>query len=124
MTLGLRIKKLRQRKKMNQKELAQASGISQATISRLEADLVMQLKSDALSRLASALGTTVDYLIGREDTMSESDNQTSNSEAQDLLNSFKELSPDGRQELLNYLDYLESKMTQQPEKKKSKRRKK
>ena len=124
MGLGQKIKDVRKQRGMNQKELARASGISQATISRLEAGLVMQLKSDALSRLASALGITVDYLIGKTDSMLPSDTINSDSETEELLNSYRELSPDGRQELLNYLDYLESRMILEKEKKKPERKKK
>jgi transcriptional regulator with XRE-family HTH domain len=64
MTLGRRIRQERAKRGWNQKQLAQASRISQATISRLEADQVTQLRSDALGRLAEALGVTVDYLVG------------------------------------------------------------
>ncbi len=65
MTLGQRIRQGRAKRDWNQKQLAEASQITQATISRLEADQVRQLKSDALVRLAEALGVTVDYLVGR-----------------------------------------------------------
>lgn len=60
MALGQRIQQGRAKRGWNQKQLAEASRITQATISRLEADQVTPLKSDALGRLAEELGVTVD----------------------------------------------------------------
>ena len=51
---------------MTQEQLAEASGLTQATISRLESGEIDQLKSNALSRLATALGTSVDNLMSVE----------------------------------------------------------
>jgi HTH-type transcriptional regulator, competence development regulator len=63
MSLGEKVRATRQRKGMNQKELAKASGITPATVSRVEKGQVKQLKSDALKRLARALGVTIDELV-------------------------------------------------------------
>lgn len=64
MNLGIKVKALREEREMNQKDLAVASKITQATISRIEKGQVKQLKSEALKRLAEALRVTVDYLVG------------------------------------------------------------
>lgn len=63
-TLGDRIKKLRVIRSWNQADLAIASKITQATISRLESGKTKQLKSDGLKRLAKSLCTSTDYLVG------------------------------------------------------------
>ena len=65
MSLGVKVKVLREEKGMTQKELADASKITQATISRIEKGQVKQLKSEALRRLADALEVGVNYLIGQ-----------------------------------------------------------
>jgi len=54
---------MRQIRKLSQSELAKKSGLSQATISRLEAGRISQLKSDAIIRLARALWVTTDFLL-------------------------------------------------------------
>jgi transcriptional regulator with XRE-family HTH domain len=72
MRLGEIVKILREKKGWRQKQLADASGITQATISRLEKGLVNQLKSDALGRLANALGVSADILLGLEPSREES----------------------------------------------------
>jgi len=48
MSLGERVIILREKRGMNQKQVSDASGITQATISRIESGQVKQLKSEAL----------------------------------------------------------------------------
>jgi transcriptional regulator with XRE-family HTH domain len=64
MTLGERVKTLRERQGLTQSELAQRCGIAQATISRLETGDLKDVQSSVAKRLARALGVTVDYLVG------------------------------------------------------------
>lgn len=64
MSLGKTLKALRQKKSLNQKDLSSLSGVSQATISRIETGRVRQLRSAALKNLADALGVTVDFMMG------------------------------------------------------------
>ena len=64
MSLGRTLKALRQKQSLNQKALSALSGVSQATISRIETGRVRQLRSSALKNLADALGVSVDFLIG------------------------------------------------------------
>ena len=64
MSLGRTLKALRQKQSLNQKALSALSGVSQATISRIETGRVRQLRSSALKNLADALGVSVDFLMG------------------------------------------------------------
>jgi PAS domain S-box-containing protein len=64
MSLGRTLKALRQKQALNQKALSALSGVSQATISRIETGRVRQLRSSALKNLADALGVSVDFLMG------------------------------------------------------------
>jgi PAS domain S-box-containing protein len=64
MPLGVTLKALRQKQNFNQKALSTLSGVSQATISRIETGRVRQLRSSALKNLADALGVSVDFLMG------------------------------------------------------------
>ena len=63
MPLGSNLKELRQKRSLNQKDLSCRSGVSQATISRIETGRVRQLGSSALKSLADALGVSTDSLI-------------------------------------------------------------
>jgi transcriptional regulator with XRE-family HTH domain len=64
MTLGERILILRRRNSMTQKELAREAGLNTNTIARLEQGNLKDLGGQAVARLAKALGTSTDYLLG------------------------------------------------------------
>jgi len=117
MSLGKRITELRLKKGFNQKELADASGITQATISRIESEQVHQLKSEALKRLAKALGVTVDYLVGKTDKLTPNDIVESDPTAKYIFRGYEKLSATQREQLKNFVDFLEK---QDKEKKRSK----
>jgi transcriptional regulator with XRE-family HTH domain len=103
----MKVKKKREEKGMNQKELANASGITQATISRIESGQVRELKSGALKRLASALGVTVDFLVGKTERLTPEDIVSSDADAKYLLRGYEKLSGADRKLLKDYLRYLE-----------------
>ncbi len=107
MSLGRRVRDLREKLGMNQKELANASQITQATISRIESEEVHQLKSEALKRLAKALKTTVDYLIGKTDKMTPSDIVDSDPQAKAIFRGYEKLSKEGKKQLADFLRYLQ-----------------
>jgi transcriptional regulator with XRE-family HTH domain len=72
MTLGEKIHLLRRRLKMTQSELGKAANIAPNTIARLERDDIKDPGSRLMLRLARALQTSIDYLLGRcEDDPSE-----------------------------------------------------
>lgn len=64
--LSIRIRELRERNGLNIKELSDLSGVTQATISRIESGKVKELRWDSLKKLANSLAVSVDYLTGRE----------------------------------------------------------
>ncbi len=57
------LQKMRERRKMTQEELSQASGIKQQTISAIESGKNKYPRVDTLYALAKALKCTVDDLI-------------------------------------------------------------
>jgi transcriptional regulator with XRE-family HTH domain len=63
-TLGERIKALRLRQGLTQSELAERCKITQAAVSRLESGSMKDVETAIAKRLARALGTSVDHLIG------------------------------------------------------------
>ncbi|MDF2545795.1 MAG: transcriptional regulator [Anaerosolibacter sp.] len=63
-SIGNRILKLRKELNMTQKELADKAGTTEATLSRYESDL-REPKADIIVKIAAALGTSTDYLLGR-----------------------------------------------------------
>jgi transcriptional regulator with XRE-family HTH domain len=72
MTIGERIKRLRDRKGWDQSELAARAGVKQSLLSRLEGGSRTNPTADIVRKLARALGCTADYLLGMyEDDESE-----------------------------------------------------
>jgi transcriptional regulator with XRE-family HTH domain len=61
-----RLRQLRQRKGLSQNALSKSAGVAQAIVQRLEAGArdVDHLSIGVARRLATALGVSVDYLIG------------------------------------------------------------
>lgn len=115
MKLGERVNELRERLGMNQKELADKSGIAQATISRIEAGSVSQLKSEALKRLAAALNVTVDYLIGKTDQLTPDDVVAADPQAKTIFRGYDRLSGSGKKQVAEFVRFLQQ---QEKEKKK------
>lgn len=64
MNLGERIHLLRRRLGWTQRELGEASKINTNTIARIERSEVRDPGGQMVARLARALGTTTDYLLG------------------------------------------------------------
>ena len=66
MKFGVRIKDLRTRKGLTLDQLAQETGSSKSYIWELENKNPPRPSAEKLSAIASALGVTVDYLIGSD----------------------------------------------------------
>ena len=64
MTLGDRIKLVRDQRGWNQQELARRAHVRPALISELESGRKIDTTGSVLRRLAHTLGVTVDYLVG------------------------------------------------------------
>ena len=64
---GIRLKKLRQAKKMSQEELAKKLGVSKGTVYRYESN-TQSISFETATKLAVTLGTSLDYLAGFENT--------------------------------------------------------
>lgn len=64
MSLGHKLRILREASGMNQKELADKAQLSASLVSRLESEHVSELKVTALSKLAQAFGVSIDSLVG------------------------------------------------------------
>lgn len=64
MHIGDRIKKAREKRGWNQRELARNARVNHAWIARLETGERHNISLEAGARLAIALGVTLDYLAG------------------------------------------------------------
>lgn len=58
-----KIKEIREKKRMSQTELSEMSGVSRATINRIENDEDVVVNTKTLQKIAGALNVTVKYLF-------------------------------------------------------------
>lgn len=61
--MAYKIKEIREKKRMSQAELAELSGVSRATIIRIESADNVVINTKTLDKLASALGVSVRTLF-------------------------------------------------------------
>lgn len=98
--LSIKIAELIKERNITQKELAQMIGVTEASMSRyVSGDRVP--KSEIIANMATALKTTVDYLLGTE---LEEDNEFPKIKRLIARNSAK-MSMDEKRELINALFY-------------------
>lgn len=71
MSLGQKLRQLREKRGWSQNELSRQTGVRQALLSELESGKKLDTTGQALKRLARALGVSVDYLVGMYDTADE-----------------------------------------------------
>lgn len=105
-TIGERIRALREDADMSQKELAQNSEITEATLSRYENDL-REPKASVLIRLATELNTSTDFLLGRTDLPYIMPSSVAiTSQEMELIKTYRSLSGQGKIRLLERAEAL------------------
>ena len=107
MTTGERIRQLRIEHQMTQEELGTKVGVQKAAIYKYENGLIVNLKRSTLEKLAIVLETTPTYLMGLEDSESNSTVLSELTPQQSaLLSSFNQLNEEGQQKAVDYVDDL------------------
>lgn len=96
----------RSQKHLSQRELAELSRIDLSTIFRIEKGEILELKSEALKRLAEALDVSVDYLIGRIQGMEIADIIRINPAAKDIFANYAKLSAEGKRMTGLFIKFL------------------
>ncbi|MCB5951840.1 helix-turn-helix domain-containing protein [Enterococcus sp. BWT-B8] len=71
-SLASRIKELRTANKMSQQELADILGMKRENISNYERGTITNVPSEVLDKLADHFQVSIDYLLGRTDSLDES----------------------------------------------------
>ncbi len=106
MSLGKRVRERRTQKGMTQQRLADEVKMAQATIWRIEAGIIKQLKSEALKRLAQVLGVRTDYLVGSVDKPTADDVIDSDSTAGRVFRDFDTLTKAEQEEVENFVRFV------------------
>lgn len=106
MSLAEKIRVKREEKGLTQAELAAKSGLTQATISRIESGEVRQLKSDAIKALAQSLGVTTDFLVGDMPKMTMDETLRADNLAQVIFRGYERLPEEKRRQVKEFVEFL------------------
>lgn len=99
----MKIKEIRTKLKISQKDLAEKVGILPTTLYKYENGII-QPNIETLMKIADALSTNVDTIIGFETPMLDLRKLTSNQ--QKIINAVLTLNPDNENKLIGYIDGL------------------
>jgi transcriptional regulator with XRE-family HTH domain len=105
-SFGEKVRSLRKKQGLNQKMLAEVSGVSAATISRIESGKVEKVRPETLVSLASALGASAEYLTGKTTKITSGDLMKSDACFMDILSSYTKLSRKRREALREMANFL------------------
>ena len=109
LNIGTRVKALRGQRGLTQIELKKATGLSQATLSRIESGEFQNLRGDTLVKLADSLRVTTDYLLGRSDSAAPKHAFGSDLGARALLKIYEGLDEDNKRTLGAFAEFIEMK---------------
>jgi transcriptional regulator with XRE-family HTH domain len=101
--LGDRIRELRTKRGMTQKELADILGVTDAAIGMWE-NARREPDVEHIKKMAAIFGVTTDYLIGQADTR-----DLPQTVAPYLADGLKELTPEARKEVMDFIEYVKVK---------------
>lgn len=96
-----RIKQVKKAANMTNEELSKSSGIPFGTINKILSGDTQEPKLPALMAIASALGTSVDYLVYGANNVT-SGTQKITPDEDELLKNFKAINKEGQRKLLDY----------------------
>lgn len=108
-TLGSRVKRLRSGLGLSQGELAQRATITQASLSRIEADKMLQLKSHKLKQLAAALKISVDCLLSEDGLQNVEDIIAKDTDARELVSKYSQMAAEQRRQMREFAEFLSTK---------------
>ena len=103
MSLGQRLKTLREQRQLSQVELARKAHLTQPALSRIEVGGVKQPRLAVLERLAKALGVPVGYLLGETGGTG-----TKEPMLGELIQSYERLPGQERRQLVDYAKFLDA----------------
>lgn len=108
-SFGERLRSLRQKKQMSQKDLAKRLGFSgQSIIAHYESNN-KQPSHQTLSKIADILQVSVDYLLGRTDHPDFPPLNYLAKEADRLPEAWQELPPEAQEDVLDFIQFVKEK---------------
>lgn len=106
MTLGERIKSVREKMGISQRELATKSEVAQGTISMLENGKVEELRSEGLRRVAEVLRTSTDYLLGIDKDITLAEIISKDHDVAQTIKSYSDLNQSSRDIVKKFISFM------------------
>ena len=97
--MAQRIKTLRKEKRLTLEQVANIVGVGKSTVRKWETGMIANMKRDKIASLATALGTTPEYLMGWEEKKSSPDELQLTEGERAMLELFR-LIPEDQQQLV------------------------
>lgn len=100
MTRGIKLKQLRNKKNLSQVNAARSIGVSKQTLFKYENDIVTNIPTDVIERIAKVYDTTPAYIMGWTNSENADDDDTRNKEFIEL---FEHAAPIVQESVVNIL---------------------
>lgn len=97
--LAIRLKELREEKRLKKIDVARSTGISRSAITSYEMGTRDNPTQDKLKTISKFFGVSIDYLTGRSDIRDPLSSE-------ELVKIFRELNDENRLQLIKYASYL------------------
>ncbi len=104
--LDVQLRKMREQAGYTQVELSAVSGVSRATITRIETRSVTQVRPDTLTALAAQLNASVDQLLDFAPAPATIKVQIMDPDVDHLMDGYRRLSPQRQSQLRDFLRWL------------------
>jgi len=106
-TFGDRLRELRKKKKLNQKDLGKLLGVAESTISMYERN-GRQPDFDMQEKIANFFNVSIDYLVrGKESSLKEQAEEAYNDpDFQYAMRSLNGMNQETKEEVLNFIEYV------------------
>lgn len=101
--IGDRLRLLRKQQSLSQREVADAIGLPQSNLSRIE-NGKQRLNLTVLARILSTYQTSIQEFFAREDEARRT-GESLNARERQLMESYRRLTPEDRREVEGYVDY-------------------
>lgn len=112
MDRGLLLKQLREAKRLSQTDAARHIGVSKQTLYKYENNIITNIPSDIIERIAVLYETTPAYLMGWEDEQSQ---KTAFGRYRDYRELYKRLDNYDPEQVIRALDFLDAFQNASPE---------
>jgi transcriptional regulator with XRE-family HTH domain len=109
-TFGERVRELRRARKWTQNDLADRLGLDRTTISKWERQGGSEPDIATIDKLANVFDVNTDYLLGRtNDPTPINTDDLPETVAPYLADGLKELTPEARKEVMDFIEYVKVK---------------